>query len=191
MKIRFLLWAGVLLATASLSAAETFTIDPAHSSIDFKIRHLFSNVTGRFLEVNGKIEMDEQNPEKSTVAASISAKSITTANEKRDAHLRSPDFFDVEKFATITFQSKSVHALDAKTADVLGDLTIHGVTKAVTLHVTFLGQGQGMMGENAGWEATTTIKRSDFGLTWSKVVEGVAVVGDEVAIDLQISADHK
>src|SRR5207248_2432465 len=129
--------------------------------------------------------VDAEHPENSTVEATISTRSITTQNEKRDTHLRSPEFFDVEKFAAMTFKSKSVHQLGPDSADVLGDLTIHGVTKEVTLHTKFLGKGKGPMGITTGWEATTSIKRSDFGLTWNKMIEGVAMVGDEVDIELE------
>lgn len=182
--------ASLLIAHTSHSA-ETYSIDPVHSTVGFKVRHLFSKVTGRFLDVTGTIDLDPAQPEKSAVNATIQAKSIATENQKRDTHLRSPDFFDVGKFETITFKSRKVSQTGSETADVIGDLTIHGVTKEVTLHVKFLGKGKGMQGQNqTGWEATTAIKRSDFGLTWNKAVEGVAVVGDDVDIELQIEANE-
>jgi polyisoprenoid-binding protein YceI len=181
---------GLLIVQAS-SAAEIYQIDPVHSTVGFKVRHLFSKVTGRFLDLTGTINLDLDNPDKSSVDATIRAKSITTANDKRDTHLRSPDFFDVAKFETITFKSKKVTKTGDDTGDIVGDLTIHGVTKEVTLHVKFLGKGKGMQGQmQTGWEATAAIKRSDFGLVWSKAVEGVAVVGDDVDIDLQIEANE-
>ncbi len=173
------------------NAAETYTIDPVHSTVGFKVRHLFSKVTGRFLDVSGTIQLDSENPEKSSVEATIKVKSINTDNTKRDTHLRSPDFFNAEKFEAITFKSTKVTKTGKDTGDILGDLTIHGVTKPVTLRVKFLGKGKGMQGQSqTGWEATTSIKRSEFGLTWSKAVEGVAVVGDEVEIELQIEANE-
>ena len=177
------------LALAQASAGEKYSIDPVHSTVGFKVKHLFSYVSGRFDDVKGTIDVDPAKPENSIVEVKIATKTINTANEKRDTHLRSPDFFDVEKFPEMTFKSRKVTRTGDKTADVVGDLTLHGVTKEVTLKTTFLGKGKGMTGaEQTGWEAKTTIKRSDFGLTWSKLIEGVQVVGDEIAIELLIEA---
>ncbi len=190
--LTFLVFTLSLTALNGSAFAETYAIDPVHSSIGFKVKHLFSKVTGRFAEVTGDINVDPNQPENSSVNATIEAKSIDTQNAKRDAHLKTGDFFDVEKFPAITFKSKQVKKIDDKTADVIGDLTIHGVTKEVPLRVTFLGKGPGMAGkEITGWEAKTTINRKDFGLTWGKMIEGVAAVGDEVEIELQIEAPKK
>ena len=177
------------LTLAHASAAEKFEIDPVHSTIGFKVKHLFSYVSGRFNDVQGTITGDAAKPEESSVEVKIATKSVNTANEKRDTHLRSPDFFDAEKFPEMTFKSKKVTRTGEETADVTGDFTLHGVTKEVTLKVKFLGKGKGMTGGlQTGWEAKTTIKRSDYGLTWSKLIEGVSVVGDEVEIELLIDA---
>lgn len=177
------------LTLAHASAAEKFEIDPVHSTIGFKVKHLFSYVTGRFNDVQGTITVDAAKPEDSAVEVKIATKSINTANEKRDTHLRSPDFFDAEKFPEMTFKSKKVVRTGEDTADVTGDFTLHGVTKEVVLKVKFLGKGKGMTGGlQTGWEAKTAIKRSDYGLTWSKIIEGTAVVGDEIEIELQIEA---
>lgn len=181
---------GLLAFGLSAQSAETYKIDPVHSSIGFKVRHFLAKVSGSFAEVTGTIVVDSEHPENSKVEATIQTRSITTANEKRDTHLRSPDFFEVEKYPAMTFKSKKVNRVDEKTADVVGDLTMHGVTREVTLHVKFLGKATGMGGvPETAWEATTSIKRSDFGLTWSKAVEGVSVVSDEVDIELDISAN--
>jgi len=191
-KLLFPLLAAIFSFQSPLfAAAETFKIDPVHSTIGFKVRHLFSNVTGRFVKVEGTISYDAEHPENSSVEATIPVSSITTANDMRDKHLQSPDFFDVAKFTDITFKSKSVKAADPKSLEVTGDLTIHGVTKEVLLNVSFLGKGAGPKGEVSGWEATTKINRQDFGLKWSKTVEGVAMVGDDVDIELQIEADKQ
>lgn len=177
------------LTLAQASAGEKFAIDPVHSTIGFKVKHLFSYVTGRFNEVEGTITAEAAKPEESSVEVKIATKSVNTANEKRDEHLRSADFFDVEKFPAMTFKSKKVTRTGENTADVAGDFTLHGVTKEVTLKAKFLGKGKGMGGElQSGWEAKTTIKRSEYGLTWNKLVEGVAAVGDEVEIELLIEA---
>jgi len=177
------------LTLAHASADEKFAIDPVHSTIGFKVKHLFSYVTGRFDKVSGIIAIDPAKPENSSVEVKIETKSVNTANEKRDAHLRAADFFDVEKFPEMTFKSKKVTRTGEDTADVTGDFTLHGVTKEVTLKAKFLGKGKGMEGGlQTGWEAQTMIKRSDYGLTWNKLVEGVSAVGDEIQIDLQIEA---
>jgi len=180
----------VFAAGAVNAAPESYKIDPVHSTIGFKIRHLAGKVTGRFGEVSGKIQIDTEHPETSSVEASIQVGSIDTANTKRDGHLKSADFFNAAEFPLMTFKSKKVTLIDKETADVAGELTIHGVTKEVVLHVQFLGRAQGPDGTpQTGWEATTKINRTDFGLKWNKLVEGVAMVGDEVEIDLQIESD--
>ena len=190
MKTTLRIFAATLALTlAHASAAEKFEIDPVHSTIGFKVKHLFSYVTGRFNEVQGTISGDAAKPEDSSVEVKIATKSVNTSNEKRDTHLRSPDFFDVEKFPDMTFKSKKVARTGDDTADVTGDFTLHGVTKEVVLKVKFLGKGKGMTGGlQTGWEAKTTIKRSDYGLTWNKVIEGTSVVGDDVEITLEIEA---
>ena len=180
-----------LLALKTARADETYQIDPVHSSISFKVRHFFSNVEGKFQKFEGTITVDSEHPEKSSVKATIQTESINTGNEKRDGHLKSEDFFDAAKFPTITFKSKSVKRTGAESGDIVGDLTMHGVTKEITLHAKFLGKGKGMDGGAiSGWEVTADpIKRADYGLTWSKTVEGTAVVGDEVRVTIEVEAD--
>jgi polyisoprenoid-binding protein YceI len=130
-------------------------------------------------------------PEKSSVSATIDVASIDSKNDKRDEDLRSPDFFEVAKYPTITFKSKSVKKTGAESGDIIGDLTMHGVTKEITLHAKFLGKGKGMGGKAiSGWQVTADpIKRADYGLNWSKAVEGTAVVGEEVTISIDVEAD--
>ncbi|MEO6847821.1 MAG: YceI family protein [Chthoniobacterales bacterium] len=179
-----------VLQSSGLAAPETYTIDPAHSTIGFKVKHLFSYVTGRFNAVEGTVIVDTDKPESSSVKSTIQASSISTGNEKRDAHLQSADFFDVAKFSTLTFESTGIKQTGPDTADITGNFTMHGVTKPIILKAHFIGKGAGMKpGEiRAGWEATATLKRSDFGLVWNKVIEGTQVVGDDVAINLEIEA---
>ncbi len=177
-------------SVASVRAEEVYKLDPVHSSITFKVRHFFSYVTGSFKKFEGTITVDPDHPEKSSVMATIDATSIDTQNEKRDEHLRNADFFDVTKFPTITFKSKSVKQTGADAGDIVGDLTMHGVTKEITLHAKFLGKGKGM-GEKSisGWQVTPDpIKRSEYNLSWSKAVEGTAVVGEDVTISIDIEA---
>lgn len=193
MKKQLLLFLVAALSGGALTAHadETYKIDPVHSSISFKVRHFFSYVNGSFKKFEGTISVDRDHPEKSSVTATIDAASIDTKNEKRDADLRSEDFFEVAKYPTITFKSKSVKQTGADSGDIVGNLTMHGVTKEITLQVKFLGKGQGMGGKPiSGWQVTPEpIKRSEYGLNWSKMVEGTAVVGEEVTISIDVEAD--
>lgn len=171
-------------------AADTYVFDKAHSTMGFQVRHLFSKVPGKFDDFQGKIQFDEANPENSSVEVKIKTASVNTAVEMRDKDLRSANFFDVEKFPEITFTSKSVKRTGDTTGEVTGDLTMHGVTKEVVLNVELLGKGAGLQGKTvSGWEAKTNLKRSDFGLTWNKMIEGTQVVGDDVEIILHVEAD--
>lgn len=187
----FLLLAAFFCGSSLTARADTYKIDPVHSSISFKVRHFFSYVNGSFKKFEGTIEVDPDHPEKSSVTATIDAASVDTQNEKRDEDLRSADFFDVAKYPTITFKGKNVKQTGADSGDIVGDLTMHGVTKEIVLHVKFLGKGKGMGGKAiSGWQVTPEpMKRSEYGLTWSKAVEGTAVVGEEVTISIDIEAD--
>ncbi len=187
----FLMVAALGGSVLTVRADETYKLDPVHSSIGFKVRHFFSYVNGSFKKFEGTIQVDPDHPEKSSVTATIDATSINTQNEKRDQHLQSEDFFDVAKYPAITFKSKSVKQTGADSGDIVGDLTMHGVTKEITLHAKFLGKGTGSQGKPiSGWQVTLDpIKRSEYGLTWSKAVEGTAVVGEEVTISIDIEAD--
>ncbi len=181
-----------LLIAHSAFAADTFVFDKAHSTIGFQVRHLFSKVPGKFNDFSGQIQLDEANPEQSSVEVTIKTASVDTGVKMRDDDLRSPNFFDAKKFPEITFKSTSVKRTGENTADVTGNLNMHGVTKEVVLKVELLGKGAGMQGATvSGWDASTALKRSDFGLNWSKVIEGTQVVGDDVQIELHIEADKK
>jgi polyisoprenoid-binding protein YceI len=177
---------GVLTARAD----DTYKIDPVHSSISFKVRHFFSYVDGSFKKFEGTITRSIIRRNHLSARRSNTA-SIDTKNENRDEDLRGAHFFEVAKYPTITFKSRSVKQTGADSGDVIGDLTMHGVTKEITLHVKFLGKGQGMGGKPiSGWQVTADpIKRSDYGLTWSKMVEGTAVVGAEATISIDVEAD--
>jgi polyisoprenoid-binding protein YceI len=190
---KFLLLAGLVLGfvgTAS-AAVETYAIDPAHSSVGFTVRHLFSQVPGSFTKFNGTLMVDRDHMENSSVEATIDIGSVNTAVEKRDNHLKSPDFFDAMKFPTITFKSKSWKKTGTDSYDVTGDLTIKDVTKSVVLAVKVLGFGPGM-GPGvmvSGWEGTTTLMRGDFGVNGPAML-GKAV-GDEVKVTISVEADLK
>jgi polyisoprenoid-binding protein YceI len=194
MKLQNKILALVVLASGLVSfasaAVETYAIDPVHSSVGFKVRHFLTKVPGTFTTFSGTITVDRDNLENSSVVAKIDVGSVTTGTEKRDTHLKSPDFFDVAKFDSITFASTAWKKTGDATFDVTGDLTIHGVTKSVVLKVDLLGFGPGMMGAQlSGWDATTTIDRTDFGVNGPAML-GKAL-GNEVAITISIEADLK
>src|SRR5574341_1646415 len=184
-----------LCATADLWAqAVEYQIEPVHSSAYFSVRHLMvSNVRGEFAKVTGTVVYDPKNLKASSVEATIDATSINTHEPKRDDHLKSPDFFDVANFPTLTFQSKRVEKAGKGKLRVRGDLTIRGVTREVVLAV----EGpvpEVKMGPNlkSGASASTTINRKDFGLNWNRALEaGGWVVGDEVKITLEIEMGRK
>jgi len=178
------------LALPAMAAAATWNIDPDHSNVGFKIRHLMiSNVKGNFDKHSGTVDLNEKDITKSKVEVSIETASINTNVQKRDDHLRSADFFDVAKFPTMTFVSKKVAKAGKDKLKVTGDLTLHGITKEVVLNVDGPSKESKDPWGNIrkGASATATINRKDFGLTWNKALEtGGVVVGDEVNIILEI-----
>lgn len=181
-----------LLALVAGLRAEpiAYTIDSVHSSVGFSLRHLVSKFSSSFTKVSGTVTYDAANPEASSVAATVEIGSIATANEKRDNHLKSPDFFDAAQFPTATFKSKSWKKTGEDTFDVTGDLTIKDVTKEVVLKAALLGSGPGMGGSIVtGWEATTVIKKADFNLAGPAMLG--KVLGDDVALTISIEAGHK
>ena len=174
-------------ATRGSAAVETYTIDAVHSSIGFSIRHFVSKVPGRFTRFDGVIKVDRDNPANSSVAATIDAASIDTGNQKRDAHLRNPDFLEVERYPKINFKSTSWRKTGDDTYEVTGDLTIKDVTKPVTLKVTSLGFGPGSRGvQLSGWEATTTINKQEFNVKDPAMLD--AALGEDIAITINIEA---
>jgi polyisoprenoid-binding protein YceI len=176
----------VALALSASAQATSWIIDPNHSSVGFSIRHLFSKVPGAFDKFSGTIDYDPANPTAASVKVEIDPASIDTKTQKRDDHLRSPDFFDVAKFPAMTFQSTKVTKGEGNALAVEGNLTMHGVTKPVTLAVTFLGAGPAMGGQRAGFEATTKIDRKDFGIIWNKTLDSGTLLGDDVDIAIGI-----
>jgi polyisoprenoid-binding protein YceI len=176
-------------ATAAQAGPKTtWTIDPAHSHLGFGIKHLMiATVRGRFTQVQGTVTVDERDPTSASVDIAIPTASVTTGDEQRDGHLRSADFFDAERFPTMTFRSKRVEAESNQAFRVVGDLTIRDVTREVALDVEMLGHAKDPWGkERAAFEATTKIKRGDYGLTWNAAFEtGGVLVGDEVKISIE------
>jgi polyisoprenoid-binding protein YceI len=174
----------------STPTSTLWNIDPVHSTAQFKVRHLMiSNVKGEFTSVKGSLQFDPQDLANSRVDAEIDATTINTRDPQRDAHLKSADFFEVEKFPTLSFRSTGVSKKDADELAVAGELTIHGVTRPVTFSV----EGPSVPTKDPwgntriGLSATTRIHRKDFGLTWNAVLEaGGLAVGEEVTITLDI-----
>jgi polyisoprenoid-binding protein YceI len=181
----------VLLSIAlspQLGWAKRYKVDPDHTSVTFRVRHLFTAVKGRFDRFDGEIDFDPAKPQDSKVSGSIDVASINTNVAERDKHLRSKDFFDVEQFPKMAFVSTGVNDLDAskKAGKMQAKLTIHGIEKPVVLEVSYLGELKDPWGNvKAGFTAQTTINRKDFGLTWNKALEtGGALVGDDVQIEI-------
>ena len=168
--------------------ATSYAIDPDHTTVSFKIRHIFSRVEGTFNEFQGSFDYVPDHPEQWKASATIQAASIDTRVAKRDDHLRSPDFFDAATFPTITFTSAKVTDVTASSAKLLGLLTMHGVEKPVALDLVVHGEGKDPRGVlRSGFTATTTIHRKDFGLNWNKALEsGQLLVGEDVEITLEV-----
>lgn len=195
MKRLLVLLALAVATLASPAVAATFEVDRDHSSVGFVVRHLFTNVRGRFDAFSGTIEFDAAKPEATKVEGSIDAASINTNVAKRDDHLRSDDFFDVAKHPKITFTSTRVTAVDAdkRAGKLEGTLTIKGVSKPVILDVEFLGQATDPWGNQvSSFSATTKINRKDFDLGWNQALEtGGVLVGEEVTIEINAAAKPK
>jgi polyisoprenoid-binding protein YceI len=187
-------YALLLSALAIPAFAADYDIDSAHTAAQFSVRHLMvSNVRGIFKKVTGKVVYDEGNPSATVVQASIDVSTVDTGEPARDKHLKSPDFFDLDKFPTMTFVSRSA-SKTAEGLEVTGDLTLHGVTKPVVLHVSDitneLKDPRGML--RRGATATTRINRQDFGVQWNHNLDGGGVVvGDEVSITIDIEIARK
>lgn len=167
----------------------SWQIDPAHSQVTFAVRHMMiSNVRGRFEKFEGVVDFNEQHPTQSKVEIQIEAASINTREERRDAHLRSPDFLNAAEYPYLTFKSKRVEKIDEQHARIVGDLTIRGVTREVVLDTEYAGQAKGPAGNvSAGFTATTRLNRKEWGLNWNMALEtGGVLVGDEVNISIEL-----
>jgi polyisoprenoid-binding protein YceI len=180
--------------SAQSQSVTTWSLDPNHTLVEFSAKHMMiTTVKGRFVGVRGTLSIDETNPDRSTAVIDIDAPTIDTRADQRDQHLRSADFLDVENFPTLTFRSRRIEG--AKAAEgarfrVVGDLTIRGVTREVTLDTTYEGRGRDPWGgERVSFSATTRIDRRDFGLTWNAALEaGGVLVSNEIRIDIEAQA---
>ena len=175
------------------TAADTYVVDKTHSEALFTIKHLMSRVTGRFSDLSGSIAVDVANPAASSVEFTINAASIDTNAADRDKDLRSPNFFDVEKYPTISFKSSKVTPAGKDKFTVEGSLTMHGVAKQVSLPVEFLGFGKDPWGnDKAGFAVETVLNRKDYGLNWNKALDqGGFLLGDDVKVVISLEAAKK
>ena len=173
----------VVLGTGALARAQAnFKVDPVHSGVMFKVNHLgVSSVWGRFNDPQGTIVWDDNDPSKNRIDVTLQTAKIDTANKKRDDHLKSPDFFNAAQFPTLTFKSKSVTKKTEGEYEVAGDLTVHGVTKPITVTVKKVGEASTQMGHRAGWETSFNVKRSDFGMNFMP-----GGIGDDVMLNVAI-----
>jgi polyisoprenoid-binding protein YceI len=179
MRLLRLFFCAVLFISGSAQAAESFKIDPARSTIAFKVRHMLGTAKGKFGKFNGTIVADRENPAQSSVSVTINAASIDTGIAKRDEHLRG-ELFDVAKYPEITFKSRRVKQTGANAGEITGDLTMRGVTRSIVLSVQLVGNR---------WRVTTSpLKRNQFGLVFSKSAETVSMISDDVAVEIEIEA---
>jgi len=168
-------------------ANEIYKFDQSRSTIGFSVRQFLGTTHGKFTKFEGKIDIDREHPEKSSVVAKIDVRSIDTGIVKRDNHLRSPEFFNVEKYPEMTFRSHSVKQTGQQTGDILGDLTMHGVTKPITLHVKLLTPANDT--KQTRWAVTTEpLKRRDFTLMFSQSAETISGISQTVAVNIEVEA---
>jgi polyisoprenoid-binding protein YceI len=182
------------MSDESRAEAVSYAIDPDHSQVIFKVKHMgISTVTGRFDLMEGSYTFDDKDISNSSVETTIQSASVNTNKQKRDDHLKSPDFLNVGKYPTIMFKSKEVKKGDGDDFTIVGDLTINGVTKQVELDAEYGGKAVDPMGnERTAFTAETKIDRKDYGLTWNKTLDtGGLVVGDDVRIELEIEGIRK
>jgi polyisoprenoid-binding protein YceI len=187
MKIRFAV-AVVAVALSSVAFAnETYKFDQGHSTIGFSVHQFLGATHGKFTKFEGKIDINREHPANSSVTARIDIRSIDTGNEKRDNHLRSAEFFNVEKYPEMTFKSRSVNQTGPLAGDILGDLTMHGVTRPITLHVKLISSPNDS--KQTRWAVTTDpLRRSDFHLMFGQSAEAVSGISQTVAINIEIEA---
>jgi polyisoprenoid-binding protein YceI len=189
--------AALLLGGAPVYAADTYAIDKNHSEVGFQIRHFVTKVRGRFTDFQGTIVADKEKPENSAVEFSVKTASIDTDVVNRDNDLRSANFFEAEKYPDITFKSTRVKQTGKDTYDVTGNFSMHGVTKEITLPVTYLGavktkDRQGVEGEKVGFETAITLNRKDYGIIWNRPLDqGGLMLGDDVLITINIEANKQ
>jgi polyisoprenoid-binding protein YceI len=194
-KLRTLVLSAAMVLVPALAGATTWDIDPAHSSIEFSVKHMMvSTVKGQFEKLSGKLELDDKDVTKSTVEVTIDLASVNTREPKRDGHLKSPDFFDVSKYPTATFKSTKVQKAGKNKLRVTGELDLHGVTKPVVLEVEGPSEpNKTPYGTTVrGVHATAKLDRKDFGIGWNKVLDnGGVLVGNEVTLEMNAELSER
>jgi polyisoprenoid-binding protein YceI len=188
MRLRNLIAASVIAGLSSVASAnDTYKFDPSGSTIGFSVHQFLGTTHGKFTKFSGKIDVDREHPENSSVTAQIDVRSIDTRIKKRDDHLRSAEFFNVDKFPYIMFRSRSVKRTGTQSGDILGDLTLHGVTRPITLHVKLLTPINET--NRTRWEVTTDpITRRDFNLMFAPATEAVSGISQTVGVNIEIEA---
>ena len=190
MKLAKLTTAIVLTFCSSVFANEVYKFDQAHSTIGFSVHQFLGTTHGKFKKFEGKIDIDREHPEKSSVVAKIDVRSIDTGIVKRDNHLRSAEFFNVAKFPEIIFKSGRVRETGQQSGDIFGDLTMHGVTKPITLHVKLVSPLSNDTKETRWAVTTEPLKRRDFNLMFSQSAESISGIGQTVAVNIEIEASR-
>jgi polyisoprenoid-binding protein YceI len=188
MRLRIVIVAAALVGALSSAALanETYRFDQSHSTIGFSVHQFLGTTHGKFTKFDGKIDVDREHPENSSVTVRIAVRSIDTGIAKRDNHLRSPELFAVEKYPDIMFKSRSVKQTGAQEGDIVGDLTMHGVTKPITLHVRLLTSPND---RQTRWAVTTDpLQRRDFNLMFAQAAESMSGIGQTVAVNIEIEA---
>jgi len=188
MKLRIVIVAAAMVGALSSAALanETYRFDQSHSTIGFSVHQFLGATHGKFTKFDGKIDVDREHPENSSVTVRIAVRSIDTGIAKRDNHLRSPEFFAVEKYPDIMFKSRSVKQTGAQEGDIVGDLTMHGVTKPITLHVRLLTSPND---KQTRWAVTTDpLQRRDFNLMFAQAAESMSGISQTVAVNIEIEA---
>jgi polyisoprenoid-binding protein YceI len=188
MRLRIVIVAAAIVSALSSAALanETYGFDQSHSTIGFSVHQFLGTTHGKFTKFDGKIDVDREHPENSSVTVRIAVRSIDTGIAKRDNHLRSPEFFAVEKYPDIMFKSRSVKQTGAQEGDILGDLTMHGVTKPITLHVRLLTSPND---KQTRWAVTTDpLQRRDFNLMFAQAAESMSGISQAVAVKIEIEA---
>src|SRR5437660_2134573 len=186
MKLRIVAAAAAITVLSSVALAnETYKFDQAHSTIGFSVHQFLGTTQGKFTKFDGRIEVDREHPENSSVTARIDVRSIDTGIAKRDNHLLSAEFFSVEKYPEITFKSRSVKRTGPQAGDIVGDLTMHGVTKSITLHVKLLTSPDDS--KQTRWSVTTEpLKRRDYDLMFAQAAETMSGISQTVAVNIEI-----
>ena len=185
--------AAAVLAAVPATAADTYVVEKAHSDALFTIKHMMSRITGRFSDFSGTVNVDTANPAASSVEFTINAASVDTNLPDRDKDLRGPNFFDVDKYPTLTFKSSKITPASKDKFTVDGTLTMHGVSKPMSLAVEFLGFGKDPWGnDKAGFTLETTLNRKDYGLVWNKALDqGGFLLGDDVKVVINLETAKK